>query len=605
MWRRIPSAENLRQSLHNSLKTTTERIKETARKFPKSLEEIRSNGLKRGQLFTMKIYGTWTLYGTCFFLSAYFALMVILCLVIVTLLLFSPLLVYFLYRSLRGQGTPAKFGKDICERYENNLIASSIKTSNLIVYNDWINVTHGDESFHVHSVIINSVASTSRRSKKTIVWLHGVGGTGTISFILSGIANKLVDDFDIYCIDLPGFGRSTTPSSYKHATQSEIEEMMSSVIHEYIVRKGKAFPPGNMYISLSIRIHSFTFMFLFLRTSVELSDVFLIGHSFGAFHALNVAFKSQEAEEGTENLGKKSEIGVRRISRLLLVDPAGIMPMTGKDGTALAVLFKWGLPFYPLRSLGSFGIWLFYSILDFVQASDFLYYWFQVQAAPDCISDHLVAPFVTLNFYSAKWNSPLFEKFINLKIPVALGYGEADNISPPHQGIMLSALTGSTIPVYTIQDSWHLPMGLRQGTDFSVMVKRAFRQARVPSLPVEFTDALNLSSHNPLKSGALHGVFSLHDTSRIICHRQYEGLLRIRHSLEGVALEYPDIYRVLGDSVTIISPEDIPMLHDFNVLLNSQYFEDIEIRSEKQKRKQDEFCDYDYDFWSWDWWDWG
>ena len=97
--------------------------------------------------------------------------------------------------------------------------------------------------FHVHSVIINSINSSSRKPKKTLVWLHGVGGTGTISFILSGIANKLANDFNIYCIDLPGFGRSTAPSSYKSATQSEIEKMMYSVIYEYIVRKGKASIP--------------------------------------------------------------------------------------------------------------------------------------------------------------------------------------------------------------------------------------------------------------------------------------------------------------------------------------------------------------------------
>ena len=358
-----------------------------------------------------------------------------------------------------------------------------------------------------------------------------------------------------------------------------------------------------LFVRLHLHAHSFLHSIHVQPTHIELVDVFLIGHSFGAFHALNVASMSQEIEKG-QHFNKSR---LRRISRLLLVDPAGIMPMTGKDGTALAVLFKWGIPFYPLRSLGSFGIWLFYSVLDLLQASDFLYYWFQVQAAPDGISDHLVAPFVTLNFYSAKWNSPLFEKFINLKIPVALGYGEADNISPPHQGIMLSALTGSTIPVYTIQDCWHMPMGLRQGSDFSTMVNRAYRQAQVPLLPVEFTDALNLSSHNPLKSGALHGVFSLHDTSRIICHRQYEGLLRIRHSLEGVALEYPAIYRVVGELVTVISPEDIPMLHDFNVLLNSQYFEDVELRSAKRKKKMDEFEKYDsyYDFWNWEWEDWG
>ena len=39
---------------------------------------------------------------------------------------------------------------------------------------------------------------------------------------------------------------------------------------------------------------------------------------------------------------------------------------------------------------------------------------------------------------------------------------------------MLSALTGSTVPVYSIQDAWHMPMGLRRGVDFSTMVKEAY-----------------------------------------------------------------------------------------------------------------------------------
>ena len=242
------------------------------------------------------------------------------------------------------------------------------------------------------------------------------------------------------------------------------------------------------------------------------------GHSFGAFHALNVANLTATME---------SKASSTLISRLLLVNPAGILPMTGKDGTALAVLFKWGeseysrsvysphlffpllfpiysgIPMYPLRSLGPFGIWLFYSFCDFINASDLFYYWFQVQAAPQNLSDHLVNPFVSLNFYSARWKSPLFEKFINLRIPVALGYGdlqfnisvilprslvwilifslsaptgEADNISPPHQGIMLSALTGSTVPVYSIQDAWHMPMGMRKGSDFTTMVMEAYKE---------------------------------------------------------------------------------------------------------------------------------
>ena len=45
--------------------------------------------------------------------------------------------------------------------------------------------------------------------KPALLWLHGAGGTATLSLGISGIIDRLVDEYDIYALDLPGFGRST------------------------------------------------------------------------------------------------------------------------------------------------------------------------------------------------------------------------------------------------------------------------------------------------------------------------------------------------------------------------------------------------------------
>lgn len=51
--------------------------------------------------------------------------------------------------------------------------------------------------------------SALKPEKPVLFWLHGAGGTAMLSFGISGIIDRLADDYDIYALDLPGFGRST------------------------------------------------------------------------------------------------------------------------------------------------------------------------------------------------------------------------------------------------------------------------------------------------------------------------------------------------------------------------------------------------------------
>lgn len=48
----------------------------------------------------------------------------------------------------------------------------------------------------------------SASSKPALLWLHGLGGTAMLSLGVTGIIDLLIDDYDVYALDLPGLGRS-------------------------------------------------------------------------------------------------------------------------------------------------------------------------------------------------------------------------------------------------------------------------------------------------------------------------------------------------------------------------------------------------------------
>jgi pimeloyl-ACP methyl ester carboxylesterase len=97
---------------------------------------------------------------------------------------------------------------DLCNSFETKLISDNSTHRN--IRNDWCEVFIDKKSILLHSVISKSV--NKYVTKKNILWLHGVGGTATFSFVLSGVMNRLADTYNVYAVDLPGFGRSTLPA---------------------------------------------------------------------------------------------------------------------------------------------------------------------------------------------------------------------------------------------------------------------------------------------------------------------------------------------------------------------------------------------------------
>ena len=74
--------------------------------------------------------------------------------------------------------------------------------------------------------------------KPVLLWLHGAGGTATLSLGISGIIDRLVDEYDIYALDLPGFGRSTIHWKDKKTKLADVsgkQNLLKFSLNIYIV----------------------------------------------------------------------------------------------------------------------------------------------------------------------------------------------------------------------------------------------------------------------------------------------------------------------------------------------------------------------------------
>jgi pimeloyl-ACP methyl ester carboxylesterase len=259
---------------------------------------------------------------------------------------------------------------EICDSLEREIIANYAVVKKLSLGDDFISLKVANEFVDIHSVIMKNTG------KPKLFWIHGVGGTATISFVLSHIMHKLREDFEIYAFDLPGFGRSSCPQRFKSATVEEVEDFYIEVILAYFDAK-------------------------------SLDDVYLCAHSFGAHFAIKFASRYP-----------------LKVQQLALSDPAGLFPMLGKEGAYYSLIFKWGVPMCQIRSLGIFGAWIFNNIVMLMGESKLALYWFQVQANPLAMSDHIVAKFIRTNFVDSFWTRPNYRELLRLSMPVAFIYGE-------------------------------------------------------------------------------------------------------------------------------------------------------------------------------------
>ena len=147
--------------------------------------------------------------------------------------------------------------------------------------------------------------------------------------------DSLLDDFDVYALDTPGFGRSTAPVSVIGRTGQEMVEFYADVFEELV-------------------------------THLQLPPVCLIGHSFGGFLAANLAVMKPHC-----------------VQRVLLLSPAAMLPVSGSMGGLYSfIIFRFGTT-HILSSYGAIGRWYINAFAYLVKCSPDVRYSLQLLSSGD------------------------------------------------------------------------------------------------------------------------------------------------------------------------------------------------------------------------------
>lgn len=236
-----------------------------------------------------------------------------------------------------------------------------------------------------------------------ILLVHGAAGS-SVSFV--HMMDKLALEFDLYVIDLPGFGRSHVNCTYRQLAEAyrDSADFHVSVISEFIKVLG-------------------------------IEQVYLCGHSYGGY--VCTRFTKMYPE---------------KVTSLILLNPAGIFPTLGRLGMYWALFFKMSVPNVGLL----FGRAGYFIITKFKGDSAEVLYWYYILGHPKGIGHLFVREKITFLALTAYWNSPVFDHFDDIKCPTFLIYGEEDTIMPVHQGMVIQKVHGHDLKV--IKNSGHSPM---------------------------------------------------------------------------------------------------------------------------------------------------
>lgn len=229
---------------------------------------------------------------------------------------------------------------------------------------------------------------------QTIVLLHGEGMSSIDMVPLAQILSK---KYNIFVVDLPGFGRS-------HAPQ-------------------KSFFSGDQVRGIIHYLDAFC-------ESKRLTKFVLVGHSFGAFVALSYADFFKE-----------------KVTKLVLIDPIGIFPSIGTLGAYWAVFYKFKLVYYP-SMLGRWGRIYAYYLLDDARS------WYTL-SHPNSYAKDIISSMVNINFMGGHWNDTKSHVLSITSIPTSVIYGRYDMIVGVHQGRAIHDMFKMDLLV--VDDAGHVP----------------------------------------------------------------------------------------------------------------------------------------------------
>ena len=301
-----------------------------------------------------------------------------------TIVLLFPFLfvfgsIFFIFYKVRYREFP---DYEELEDLENEIINGKKMNIDYSHYTDDLEFYVNKELYKtkLHSIYIKC----KNKKMDTLVILHGMNSSATL---ISSIYGYLSQCFDIYAIDIPGFGRSN------------IVNRDGSLLYHQL---------GIIYYNKVIENY--------LRIK-DVRDAILIGHSFGGFIAGNYCIHTKTG-----------------IKQVILIEPAGLLPFFSKYGAPLAVVFKNSrVPTY----LGNFGVMCSELFTSYSKNKLGNHYNYIIGHYPNNDwGKKIISDFITLNISGGHWNHPIISNFIRIAIPFTVIYGEDDFIIGDHKKLI-------------------------------------------------------------------------------------------------------------------------------------------------------------------------
>lgn len=333
-----------------------------------------------------------------------------------------------------------------------------------------------------------------REDAPVLVLVHGAASS---SVTFARMIDHLRKDFNIYALDLPGFGRSVVHvDSYAEFRRVYLDDDMAA----FLVEAVRAF----------------------LRWR-RLRGVYLCGHSYGGFVCAKLAYQHPSL-----------------VRSLVLINSAGIFPTLGRLGMYWAFVFSYSIPNVGVY-LGSLGYALatvlFAHVLPAVTRRSYTeeLYWYYLASHPSALGHRFLRDEIAFRPDRAYWKRPVFSQLHKLSCDLCLVYGERDSIAPIHQALVLQRMCGGALSV--IRNGGHRPMWSAEGA------------REVAQRIAQF-----VTNRERCSSGGVGRCAARHALGRGLERLQsedYAGSFYIHETVSVVQQFYADLARTLGDKWTV------------------------------------------------------
>lgn len=270
--------------------------------------------------------------------------------------------------------------------------------------------THDISGVKIHCVVKDAIAAPDPSG--VLVFIHGTASSSATFF---DTMKALPPTIKCVAIDLPTFGISGHIDPERYSTNEKLCIAYADII-------------GHTLHKLEI-----------------VNQTILVAHSLGGFLSIYVANRFP-------------------IKKLVLLNPAGILPTLGEWGYYWAIFFKAGLPTTAFQlTMVSSDLLVYLGRLWWtgtLEPRDIkTEFWLSFFANPANEGHRILQRLITLNPCYSYWNTPAISTLTDAykKVPTTVCFGVEDTICPSHIGAFLSRLTNGEIRIHNIQNANHNP----------------------------------------------------------------------------------------------------------------------------------------------------